>query len=46
MPTHGSLNKAGKVRDRTPKIRNLNKKKLSPRLSRFNRYNKLKKEER
>ncbi|TMI18567.1 30S ribosomal protein S30 [Candidatus Bathyarchaeota archaeon] len=31
MPTHGSLTKAGKVRQQTPKIQAMNKPGLSPR---------------
>lgn len=31
MPTHGSLTKAGKVRNQTPKIKPIQKKNPSPR---------------
>jgi small subunit ribosomal protein S30e len=30
MPTHGSLTKAGKVRNQTPQIASINRKKPSP----------------
>ncbi|MGA2238166.1 MAG: 30S ribosomal protein S30e [Candidatus Bathyarchaeia archaeon] len=32
MPTHGSLTKAGKVRQQTPKVQGANKRSLVPRL--------------
>lgn len=38
MPTHGSLTKAGKVRNQTPKIPSTNKKKRSPKARNISNY--------
>ncbi len=40
MPTHGSLTKAGKVRNQTPKIQSMNKKRPNPRSRNLNNYKK------
>jgi len=40
LPTHGSLTKAGKVRNQTPKIQSMNKKKPTPSARNFNNYKK------
>lgn len=38
MPTHGSLTKAGKVRNQTPKIPSTNKKKRNPKARNISNY--------
>jgi len=38
MPTHGSMTKAGKVRNATPKIESQHKKKSIPKLKKFKNY--------
>ncbi len=38
MPTHGSLTKAGKVRNQTPKIASQAKKKLNPNARNLRNY--------
>ena len=38
MPTHGSLTKAGKVRNQTPKVASSNKKSVSPRRRNLQKY--------
>lgn len=38
MPTHGSLTKAGKVRNQTPKIAPQEKKKLTPKARNLRNY--------
>lgn len=40
MPTHGSLTKAGKVRNQTPKLSSANKKKPSPSKRNWKNYKK------
>jgi small subunit ribosomal protein S30e len=40
MPTHGSLTKAGKVRNQTPKLSSANKKKPSPGKRNWKNYKK------
>ncbi len=40
MPTHGSLTKAGKVRNQTPKLSSANKKKPSPSKRNWKNYQK------
>ncbi|MCJ7610524.1 30S ribosomal protein S30e [Candidatus Bathyarchaeota archaeon] len=40
MPTHGSLTKAGKVRNQTPKIASQNKKSAPPRTRNNNNFKK------
>jgi small subunit ribosomal protein S30e len=46
MPTHGSLTKAGKVRNQTPKINSITRKKRSPQRGNRRSYQKLLTEER
>ncbi|UCH02053.1 MAG: 30S ribosomal protein S30e [Candidatus Bathyarchaeota archaeon] len=41
MPTHGSLTKAGKVRNQTPKIPPTRKKNTSPRRRNLRNYQKM-----
>ena len=41
MPTHGSLTKAGKVRNQTPKIASRNKKNPNPRKRNKQNYKKM-----
>ena len=40
MPTHGSLTKAGKVRNQTPKVETIKKKGPIPRIRNFSNYHK------
>jgi len=46
MPTHGSLTKAGKVRNQTPRLAPRERKSLSPRVRNRLKYEKLMKDER
>jgi small subunit ribosomal protein S30e len=42
MPTHGSITKAGKVRNQTPKIESQHKRRIIPRIQNRGAYIKLK----